>query len=330
VVGRNGNRAEVVDFLERFIAQNVQCEMGGVPVSSRISPNVEVGPDCSLLAQYSPPAFGAGAWTAAAWVGLTLIVALAALGAAARRRAPAVAAGIAWVAVALLPVSNLPFPTGILIAERTLLLPSVGAALVVAGLLSALAGPAGGRRPGTLPVVLSAAAIAVLVTLGAARSWSRQAVWRDNDTLFSQTIVDSPRSYRAWFVYGRDLLHRSRPAEAKAMYARAAALWDRDRRVFEDWGFILVTEGRCDLAVPVLERGVAAEPRETLARSRMFECLLKLGRYTDARRLAEAGVALGNTEFAAGVRRARALEEAPNAPPGSNPGSAAGTPADPH
>jgi alpha-glucoside transport system substrate-binding protein len=40
------NRPEVVDFLERFIAENVQCEMGGVTASSRISPNVDVGPDC--------------------------------------------------------------------------------------------------------------------------------------------------------------------------------------------------------------------------------------------------------------------------------------------
>jgi alpha-glucoside transport system substrate-binding protein len=44
VVGEN--RPEVVDFLERFIAENVQCEMGGVQASSRISPNVDVGPDC--------------------------------------------------------------------------------------------------------------------------------------------------------------------------------------------------------------------------------------------------------------------------------------------
>ncbi len=46
VVGTNGARPEVVDFLERFIAENVQCEMGGVVESSRISPSVEVGPDC--------------------------------------------------------------------------------------------------------------------------------------------------------------------------------------------------------------------------------------------------------------------------------------------
>jgi alpha-glucoside transport system substrate-binding protein len=46
VVGTAGNRPEVVDFLNRFIAENVQCAMGEVTASSRISPNVNVGSDC--------------------------------------------------------------------------------------------------------------------------------------------------------------------------------------------------------------------------------------------------------------------------------------------
>ena len=40
------NRPEVKDFLERFMAEDVQCAMGSEPGSSRISPNVKVGPDC--------------------------------------------------------------------------------------------------------------------------------------------------------------------------------------------------------------------------------------------------------------------------------------------
>jgi len=44
VVG--SDRPEVRDFLEKFIAQDLQCEMGGVEASSRISPNIDVGPDC--------------------------------------------------------------------------------------------------------------------------------------------------------------------------------------------------------------------------------------------------------------------------------------------
>jgi alpha-glucoside transport system substrate-binding protein len=46
VVGSAGARPEVVDFLRRFMAEDVQCEMGTVTASSRISPNVDVGPDC--------------------------------------------------------------------------------------------------------------------------------------------------------------------------------------------------------------------------------------------------------------------------------------------
>jgi alpha-glucoside transport system substrate-binding protein len=40
------NRPEIVDFLERFMGEDVQCQMGTEPGSSRISPNVNVGPDC--------------------------------------------------------------------------------------------------------------------------------------------------------------------------------------------------------------------------------------------------------------------------------------------
>jgi alpha-glucoside transport system substrate-binding protein len=36
----------VKDFLERFMGVDVQCAMGSEPGSSRISPNVDVGPDC--------------------------------------------------------------------------------------------------------------------------------------------------------------------------------------------------------------------------------------------------------------------------------------------
>jgi alpha-glucoside transport system substrate-binding protein len=46
VVGTKGNRPEVADFIKNFMAKDIQCAMGGVAASSRISPNVEVGSDC--------------------------------------------------------------------------------------------------------------------------------------------------------------------------------------------------------------------------------------------------------------------------------------------
>jgi alpha-glucoside transport system substrate-binding protein len=56
VVGSHANKAVAKDFLDRFIAQDVQCQMGGVAASSRVSPNVNVGKSCyinPILAQAS-------------------------------------------------------------------------------------------------------------------------------------------------------------------------------------------------------------------------------------------------------------------------------------
>ena len=46
VIGEAADPELAKDFVERFVAENVQCDMAGVPASSRISPNVNVGPDC--------------------------------------------------------------------------------------------------------------------------------------------------------------------------------------------------------------------------------------------------------------------------------------------
>src|SRR5918996_2434071 len=40
------NAPEVKDFLERFASDEVQCAQGGLRATSRISPNINVGPDC--------------------------------------------------------------------------------------------------------------------------------------------------------------------------------------------------------------------------------------------------------------------------------------------
>jgi alpha-glucoside transport system substrate-binding protein len=46
VVGKSADKGVAKDFLTRFIAEDVQCKMGGVAASSRVSPNVNVGSEC--------------------------------------------------------------------------------------------------------------------------------------------------------------------------------------------------------------------------------------------------------------------------------------------
>jgi len=90
------------------------------------------------------------------------------------RRAPVVAFGLLWLAATLLPVANI-VPTGVVLGERTLFLPSVGFLLAVGAVTNhALAGAAAHRTTSRRSLV---AATTLLVVLGLLRSGGRQAVW---------------------------------------------------------------------------------------------------------------------------------------------------------
>jgi len=265
----------------------------------------------TLLAQYSPPAHGAPVgFGSAELLGVALIVAL--LGAVALFRASPVSAGLLWVLIALAPVANLLFPTGVLIAERTLFLPSVGIAIVAGALVDA-----GIRRRW---VVGTVAAVIGLCLAGAARSWSRQVVWRDNPTLFAQTVVDEPRSYRAHFVLAKELSRRGNPEPAAEAFREAARLYRGDRRVFEEWGQLDRAAGRCDLAIAIFQDGLRDHPRATVLRSRLFECLLTMDRIDEAIATARAGLDLGMTEFTEPLARATRRRSDRPAQPGPTPG----------
>lgn len=105
-------------------------------------------------------------------LGLALVVAALAIIVFTRRRAPVICVGLAWCAVGLFPVSNV-VPTGIVLAERTLFLPSIGF-LVAAG----AAGAEVARRwPGARVRRILIFACSVLALLGIARSAGRHRVW---------------------------------------------------------------------------------------------------------------------------------------------------------
>jgi 4-amino-4-deoxy-L-arabinose transferase-like glycosyltransferase len=126
--------------------------------------------------------------------GLVLVLAAATIAYVARRRAPVVTFGLTWCAVALFPVSNMVVPTGIVLAERTLFLPSVGFLLAIGGgaeyLLTRVEWPIARARP------VLVGALGVLTLLGIARSAERQRVWRNTAHLWAVTARDAPRSLR--------------------------------------------------------------------------------------------------------------------------------------
>jgi tetratricopeptide (TPR) repeat protein len=137
----------------------------------------------------------AAAPNAATWLGLAVVVAVVAGFVAALRNAPAPALGLAVLAVAWAPVSNLLFPSSIILAERLLYLPSAGAALVVAGLLDRARGP---RSPNAATSWLPASAILLVALMFAVMLADRNHDFRSGRTLFDASLAAHPRSTRLW------------------------------------------------------------------------------------------------------------------------------------
>jgi hypothetical protein len=147
-----------------------------------------------LSADYSPDFLPVSAsFGARAAIGLLLLAGCVWLAVWARRRAPVVTAGIVWAGASLFIVANLIVPTGVLLAERTLYLPSVGVCLV----LGWVWGEAWARRPAAAVAVL-----AIVLLAAAVRTVTRAGVWRDNTAFFNQLVRDARGSYRAAWVGG--------------------------------------------------------------------------------------------------------------------------------
>jgi hypothetical protein len=249
-----------------------------------------------LQAEYGPPGIpmdqppGASHLLGAAFLLLTAVLLVRTW-----RRQPVVAFGLAWLGLALFPVSNLMAATGVVVAERTLFLPSAGAMLAVGGVLAA-AYPALARRGAGYAGAGLVATIVVLL-LGTLHSGRRQLVWREAPGFFRRLEADAPDTYRAHLVASMHYGATNRLEDAARAARRSLELYRRDPQVFEQLGQSLRRLGRCPEALPVLREGIGQFPDRTVIRSRLIECALVSGDTALAVRTAEEAVRGGQVEF---------------------------------
>ncbi len=156
------------------------------------------------------------------------------------RRIEAFALG--WIAIAYLPVANLLVSTGVVMAERTLYLPSVGLALAL--------GAAAARWPRPRLVGVGA----LLIGLGALRTVTRVPVWKDDASVTQSMLEDSPASYRGPARAGAAFQNARDPVRALDAYRHAVAIFDRDPSVFVGAADAAFTLGRPGLADSLLAR----------------------------------------------------------------------------
>jgi len=217
-----------------------------------------------LCADYGPASL-ATLSALEAWAGLCVILALAAL--AALRSRP-VKFALGFIAVALLPVSNL-LPMYHPAADRYLYLPLAGAGFLLAAALSAL-------PPKGWPFRITSLGILVFLGTMALVAWNRQMVWRDSHSLWADTAKKNPISRNAWLGLGFDLQRRGLPADSMPYFLRALEISGPDDA--EAWmGLAVAMDARCETtaAREAVARALAANPDFRHPRDRMRRALME-------------------------------------------------------
>ena len=242
-------------------------------------------------------------------LGLATLVGAAAVVFAARRRTPAVSFGLFWCAVALFPVSNI-VPTSIVLAERTLFLPSVGF-LIAACCAAAEIVRLSAKHAGAASRALGAACTA-LVLLGVARSAARQRDWRNAAHLWIVSGHDAPRSLRVQRARAQAAVDLTK--EFEQQLSGAAEPW----RVHYQLGVLLRTFEEDSAATSQLRLSLSQRANQPDAATELAETLIEEGHYADAKSVVSGQLAAGDSSAAfKSIAHTADSAEAVSAPAGS-------------
>lgn len=230
-----------------------------------------------LSAEWGPDVLRPATWaTPMAWAGLLLVAALVAAAVASWRGSRWVAAAIVWFAAAVFPVSQVPFAVGVLLAERTLYLPSVALAFLFPAAAAVFARERGWDRAG-------AVALAAVVVLLAARTWTRTPTWHSTNAVFERLMRDHPRLWLVEWRAGELLVRASRADEALPWYRSAMKkVGGGHLAMGVQYGTVLLDLGRAEEAEVVLRRTSASNPAAPAPRVQLASALVATESYREA------------------------------------------------
>jgi tetratricopeptide (TPR) repeat protein len=204
-----------------------------------------------------------------------------------------------WFLISVLPVSNLIVPIGVILAERTLYLPSFAVALAAAHAFANI------RVKATAQAQRAAwAGLAAVVVLAAGRAAARNPAWKDMPAYWSTLIREHPESYRAQRGAGEMMFARGDLPQARKYLELAIETWPYDADLQSELGALYLRMGEMERAVRQMERARELGDDSPAARQNLTVAYLSVRRYADAMALA---FSLGAGAGAAALR-AQALE----------------------
>jgi len=196
---------------------------------------------------------------------------------------PLAALGLLWFGVTILPVSNLLFPTGVLLAERTLYLPSVGLAFLVAGVADRVATLRWRRT------ILAAS----LVVAGAlfVRTALRNPSWMSTFMVQAVLHEEHPESWRALRARAQGLERVGDMVEAREAWDLAVRLAPMNYTLLVQAGDFHCRQGRWADCEGYLRRAIAILPGYRNAYQLLSGAMIRQGFGREGHRIALEGLA---------------------------------------
>ncbi len=232
-----------------------------------------------LSSDYSPMVVPVRrAWSWGAMLGLASTTAFVAIGFMTVRRAPAVAFAVFLTVMSYAPVSNLFFPSGVILSERGLYL-GITVPAVVGGMLfsAALA-----RRRARLGVGVLSGVLAAYALI----SVDRIPFWRDALNPILEERAAHPENYRNRFLLSEYLSFTGDTTRALSEMLLAAELYPADPSIHMYASRLAVSEGRPVLAVRKAEEAFEIHPTWVLVQETLVVALLESGMSDSARSMA--------------------------------------------
>jgi hypothetical protein len=223
-------------------------------------------------------------------LGILVLASLAVATVRGLRTAPLAALGVLWFLVVILPVSNLLFPTGVLLAERTLYLPSVGLSLLAAG----LAGPALSLRP-PLKRMVSAGVLLWFVAL-CVKTVQRNPAWESSFAVAQTLAEEHPESWRSFRTRAQGLEQVPDLAGAAREWDQAVQLAPMNYTLLAQAGEFHGRVGDGSRGDGYLRQAIGLEPGLANAYQILAGNLLRRGLGKEAHGIARAGLAAAGTD----------------------------------
>lgn len=213
--------------------------------------------------------------------GAVLVLGAAILALVTRRRAPAIGLGVGWLAATLIIICNVLVPTGVLVAERTLYLASVGAVLLLAWVF----GEVFRRAPSA-----AIAGLCFTVAGGGLRTVTRNPIWRDNDTYMHAMVSDAPGSFRAEWTEAEFARREGDLRGAEAHLRRAVQIHPLGWHVWRNLATLMYLEGRYPEAAQYFSAAWRINGGSAVDAQRAIQSHLQAGRLDSAATFLEAAV----------------------------------------